>query len=76
MRKQLAERWSRRANDMFAGKKIKEFKYADTGSDDGLAPTIVLEDGSMLHAMADDEGNGPGALHTTDDDFPIIPTIR
>lgn len=73
-RRELARKWSEDATAKFAGKKIEKIVYTDTGL--GLAPVIWLEDGSHLVAMADDEGNGPGALHTSDDDVSIIPTIR
>jgi len=75
MREKLAKQWGDRANAVFAGKKITSIKYADIGTGD-LAPMIELDDGSHLIAMQDDEGNGAGALYTSDDDLPIIPTIR
>ena len=39
------------------------------------AVVIQLDNGIALFPTQDDEGNGPGALYTTDGPLPIIPVI-
>lgn len=53
--------------DNLVGKKIKRFrKLTKTETDaegwDGPTSCIELEDGTIIYASQDDEGNGPGRL--------------
>lgn len=36
---------------------------------------LILSDGTAIFPSQDGEGNGPGALFTTDDDLPTIPVL-
>ena len=67
----LQNKWSKKATELYAGKTIKAIEYDADGS-----PMIIFTDESYLIAMQDDEGNGPGALYTSIENFSIIPTVE
>ena len=65
--------WEQQATQKCGGKIVDRIEYWQL--DYNHAPVIIFGDGTYLIAMSDDEGNDAGALHTSDDNFPIIPTI-
>jgi len=65
--------WSQQATQKCSGKLVARIEYWKQLYN--YAPVIIFDDGTYLIAMSDDEGNDAGALHTSDENFPIIPTI-
>jgi hypothetical protein len=65
--------WTDAAKKLMLGKKIVDVHYAEYGGTFGLV--IVLEDGTNLYPMNDDEGNYVGAVHTNQD-VSVLPVIR
>ena len=64
MLKTIEERikyWNEVAKKSIVGKKIKQAKYI-RDKEFGLVFAIVLDDGTTMFPMRDDEGNGPGSL--------------
>ncbi len=54
----------KKAQDLLVGKRIETVGYlVDAGR---VWPVLVLDDGSRIVAMYDDEGNGPGSIHLED----------
>lgn len=71
--------WVEEANNMISGMRIKEVRWLTQEEQDSLgwsrsAPVIVLQNGEQLFCSADDEGNDAGALFTTNEDLPVLPT--
>lgn len=76
----LKKRWGKDAEKALVGRKIVAVRYmtgeemADHGWDRS-ALAIFLDDGTAIYPSMDDEGNGPGALFTTNKKFEIAPVI-
>ncbi len=73
-------RWNRIATKLLVGRKIISVRYMLPDEYEefgwtGSTLVIFLDDGSYFYASQDDEGNGPGALHTSDATAPILPVI-
>lgn len=78
--KDYRPQWTISAGKYLKGRKIVDVRYLTDKEMDGLgwdqsAIVIKLDNGELLWASQDDEGNGPGALFTTIDELPIIPVI-
>lgn len=72
--------WTARAAKLLVGRTITAVSYLDAqdaGELDwfGRSICIELDNGVVLFASSDDEGNGPGALFTTDPTLPTIPVL-
>ena len=78
---ELRARWGRDAHEKLVGRKIVAVRYMSEAEVDGLqwygraAVVIQLDNGVILFPSQDDEGNGPGAVFTSMQDFPTIPVI-
>lgn len=73
--------WSDKATLALAGKTVEEVRYLTDEEQDQLywhqkGPIIIFTDGSFVFPSQDNEGNGPGALFTSDNELPTIPTLR
>lgn len=72
--------WIEKIGKFLIGKTIKSVSYLTPKATEQLgwyrkAVVIEFDDGSMIFPSQDDEGNGPGALFTSDDELPVIPVI-
>ena len=73
--------WLKRVRKLLVGRTIKSVSLLDDNEMAEMgwnnnAFVIELDNGLIFWPMQDDEGNGPGALATNDDDCPIIPVMR
>lgn len=74
------KRWEADSTAFLKGKTVKRVRYmtveevADMGWH-AAAPVIEFTDGSWILASADDEGNGAGALFTSNSQLETIPVI-
>lgn len=80
MNDKIAMRWNKIATDMLVGRKIVSAVYMDKDEAavfgwNQRALIIQLDDGNLLIPSADDEGNGPGALFTNNDENPVLPVL-
>lgn len=74
------ERWEKAATASLKGKTVARVRYMtreEVSEMDwyGAAPVIEFTDGSWLLASSDDEGNGAGALFSSDKNLEVIPVI-
>lgn len=72
------ERWGKHAESALVGRVIKEVRYLTTEETEelgwqGTSLVIFLDNGDYLVPSTDDEGNGPGALHTNIKGLEVIP---
>ena len=75
MTPELRHRWSREAARQLQGRTIKAAQYVPD-EEFGSLLAIELDNGTVAFVMADDEGNGPGALHLQQgDDCNILPRV-
>lgn len=72
--------WEKEAQKQMLGKKIIGVRYMTEDEADqrgwwsrGLI--IELEGGQTIVPSKDDEGNGPGALFTNDQQNPVLPVL-
>lgn len=81
-RNKLSKSWKEASEKLLLGREIVEVRYLtdleieDLGWYGGsLVISLKGKDGSIVtvYPSADDEGNGPGALFTDDEELPIIP---
>lgn len=80
MNDKLTARWNKIAADMLVGRKIVKVSYMDAKETEALgwykrAVVIELDNGNLIFPSADDEGNGPGALFTNNEQNPILPVL-
>ncbi len=74
------DKWAKKAHLFLVGKKIAQVRYLYSGELQEMgwnegSLVIIFDDGSYIFASQDDEGNGPGALFTSDKKLPIIPVV-
>lgn len=67
--------WTKVARDILAGRKIVGVEYVEWEGLGELGLMLTLDDGTEVTVSKDDEGNGPGALHTTAEGGSILPVI-
>jgi len=76
--------WEKIAQDMLVGRTVETVRYLseeETKSLGWYGTTILLDlrgkDGSLIavYASTDNEGNGPGALFTTDEKHSVLPVF-
>tara|TARA_R110000751_G_C13532456_1_gene454066 strand:+ start:336 stop:587 length:252 start_codon:yes stop_codon:yes gene_type:complete len=77
----LRDQWEASCKNFLVGKTVKQVRYMTDKELDTLdwhAGALVIEftDGSWMFPSADDEGNGAGALFTSEDDLEIIPVMH
>lgn len=77
----LKRKWGKDATKIFQGKTIARVRYLTSEEQRSMGwyeagPVLVFTDGSWMIASQDDEGNGPGALFTSEPKMETIPTIR
>jgi len=68
------------ANKLLKGKRIVSVRYMTEKEKkaygwDERGIMFMLDDKTILIVSADDEGNGPGALLTNNEDIPTIPVL-
>ena len=81
MKKDWEMRWLKEAKEQLLGKKIVDVRYMSQEEADDLdwteRPVVIhLDDGNLVFASADDEGNGAGALFTNNQANPVLPVLR
>ena len=80
--KNLTDLWNKEANDLLLGKKIVKVEYMDSEeAEDSMwnnrAIRLILDDGTNVLPMADDEGNDAGALWLGDGRMEkVLPVLR
>lgn len=80
MEQPLKAKWDKIAADMLVGRTIKKVSYMNEAECNEFgwyqaAVVIELDNGLVIFPSQDDEGNGAGALFTSDDKNPILPTL-
>ncbi len=79
-REELKKIWAEKARKLLEGRKIMHVRYLNQKEEELLDWTssgiaLVLDNRIIIYPSMDDEGNGAGALFTTDDSLPTIPAI-
>ena len=80
--KNLTDLWNKEANDLLLNKKIIKVEYMHSEeAEDSMwhnrAVRLILEDGTNVLPMADDEGNDAGALWLGDGKMEkVLPVLR
>jgi hypothetical protein len=76
----IENRWAKKAHDQLIGRKIVAVRYM--GDDEAKEfgwyqrPVVIqLDDGNLIYPSADDEGNNGGALFTSNEADPVLPTL-
>ena len=81
-KKDYTKIWNKTANDLLLGKKIIKVEYmsskeADKGMWYSRPVRIILDDGTNILPMSDDEGNDGGALWLGNKDKEdVLPVLR
>jgi hypothetical protein len=80
MSENLTTKWAKTAHDQLVGRKIVAVRYM--GDDEAKEfgwyqrPIVIqLDDGNLIYPSADDEGNNGGALFTSNEADPVLPTL-
>ena len=76
----MKNKWLKKANKVFLGRKIVKVEWMsdkeiDNAGWDKRPLCLLLDDGTWIYPMADDEGNEGGALYTTNNTgncFPVF----
>lgn len=76
----MTKSWAEQAANVLLGKTIVKVRYitANEMRDlywDRSGVVFELNDGTIVYPSQDDEGNGPGALFTSNENTPVIPVI-
>ena len=80
--KNLTDLWNKEANDLLLNKKIVkvEYMHSEEAKDsmwDNRGVRLILDDGTNVLPMADDEGNDAGALWLGDGRMEkVLPVLR
>lgn len=72
--------WAEKAANVLLGRKIVRVRYVTEQEMRDLywhksAVVMELDNGTLVYPAQDDEGNGPGALFTSNENTPVIPVI-
>lgn len=75
-----AKIWADKAAEKLKGRTIAEVRYLHPREADALGWTdraivLVLDNGLIIWPSRDDEGNGAGAMFTTDGALEVIPVL-
>lgn len=73
--------WTKEAEEQLLGRKIVQVRYMSQEEADDLGwgsrPVVIqLDDGNLVFASCDDEGNDGGALFTNNQANPVLPVMR
>lgn len=77
----VARSWEVRAAQRLAGRRIAHVAYLSSEQTRRVLhwslrpPVLILDDGQALYPSLDAEGNGAGALRSTDRWLPVLPPI-
>ena len=76
----MTKSWADKAADVLLGKTIVRVRYITENEMrdlywDRAGVVFELNDGTIVYPSQDDEGNGPGALFTSNETTPVIPVI-
>ena len=76
----MTKSWAEQAADVLVGKTIVRVRYTTENEMrdlywDRSGVVFELSDGTVVYPTQDDEGNGPGALFTSNENTPVIPVI-
>ena len=76
----IEQKWTKVASDMLVGRKIVMARYMSEGERASMGwsnrPIVLqLDDGNMIYASSDDEGNAAGAMFTNSEKQPVLPVI-
>ncbi len=76
----IEELWTKIAKKQLEGKKIIKVRYISLEEMkefgwDNRSVVMELDDGNLITPSRDDEGNGAGALFTTDKQDSVLPVI-
>lgn len=79
--KDYDKHWTDIAKDQLLNRKIVDVRYLSQDEADDLGwthrPVVIhLDDGNLLFASCDDEGNEGGALFTNNQANPVLPVMR
>ena len=79
--KDLKNNWHEKANKVFLGRKIVKVEWmSDREMNDqywyNRPICLLLDDGTWIYPMADDEGNNGGALATTSKVEGVFPVFQ
>jgi hypothetical protein len=74
------QHWEKAAQDLLVGRTIVAARYLDKKEATRLgwhtrSVIFELDDGTLLWPSMDDEGNGAGAMFTTDRNQPTLPVL-
>lgn len=77
---EIEEKWTKDAVKHLKGRKIVSVRYMTTEEMDSLGWSsrcviLQLDNGMLIYPSMDDEGNGAGALFTSDENCSVIPII-
>ena len=72
--------WAEKAAGVLLGRKIVRVRYVTEQEMRDLywhqsGVVMELDNGTLVYPSQDDEGNGPGALFTSDENTPVIPVL-
>ena len=72
--------WAEKAANVLLGRKIVRVRYVTEQEMRDLywnqsGVVMELDNGTLVYPSQDDEGNGPGALFTSDENTPVIPVL-
>lgn len=78
--KDYRPQWVKEVGKHLQGRTIKSVRYLTDKEMESLdwyasAVVLILDNGQLLWASQDDEGNGPGAIFTTIEELPVIPVV-
>ena len=76
----IETRWTKIAADQLLNRRIVKVRYMTEAEAHEMewnwrGIVLQLDDGTLIFPSEDDEGNGPGALFTNNEDNPVIPVI-
>jgi len=76
----IEKKWAKVASDMLVGRKIVRARYMSEVEKESMGwrnrPVVLqLDDGNMIYASSDDEGNDAGAIFTNSEKHPVLPVI-
>lgn len=79
-RDDMSSRWTATAAGLLQGRTITKVRYMTEAEQTesmwgGRAVVLELDNGLLIYPACDPEGNGPGALFTTDPVDGVIPPI-
>jgi hypothetical protein len=76
----IEQKWAKVATDLLVGRTIVRARYMSEDERESMGwrsrPVVLqLDDGNMIYASSDDEGNDAGAMFTNSEKQPVLPVI-